>query len=42
MMELIQEIFALYGERSGWFLGLLRDHFLLSGQAILLDRKSVV
>lgn len=37
MMELIQEIFALYGERSGWFLGLLRDHFLLSGQAILLS-----
>ena len=37
MMELIQEVFALYGERSDWFLGLLRDHFLLSGQAILLS-----
>lgn len=37
MMELIQEIFALYGARGGWFLGLLREHFLLSGQAILLS-----
>ncbi len=37
MMELIRSIFALYGERSHWFLGLLWDHFLLSGQAILLS-----
>ena len=37
MGELIQEIFALYMERSDWFLGLLWDHFLLSGQAILLS-----
>lgn len=37
MMELIQSILALYGERGGWFLGLLWDHFLLSGQAILLS-----
>ncbi len=36
-MELIQAIFALYRERGGWFLGLLWDHFLLSGQAILLS-----
>lgn len=36
-MELLQEIFALYAARSGWFLGLLWDHFLLSGQAILLS-----
>ena len=37
MMELLQSIFALYRERGGWFLGLLWDHFLLSGQAILLS-----
>ena len=37
MGELIQEIFALYAGRGGWFLGLLWDHFLLSGQAILLS-----
>jgi len=36
-MELIQSILELYEERGGWFLGLLRDHFLLSGQAILLS-----
>ena len=37
MMETIQAIFALYRERGDWFLGLLREHFLLSGQAILLS-----
>ena len=37
MMETIQAIFALYRERGDWFLGLLWDHFLLSGQAILLS-----
>lgn len=37
MIELIQSVFALYGERWDWFLGLLREHFLLSGQAILLS-----
>lgn len=36
-METIQAIFALYRERGDWFLGLLWDHFLLSGQAILLS-----
>lgn len=37
MIELISSVFALYGERWDWFLGLLREHFLLSGQAILLS-----
>ncbi len=37
MMELLQSIFALYAERGDWFLSLLWDHFLLSGQAILLS-----
>ena len=37
MTDLIQSIFALYRERGDWFLGLLWDHFLLSGQAILLS-----
>jgi len=37
MVELIQSVLALYAERGDWFLGLLRDHFLLSGQAILLS-----
>ena len=37
MMATIQAIFALYRERGDWFLGLLWDHFLLSGQAILLS-----
>ena len=37
MLELIRSVFALYRERGDWFLGLLWDHFLLSGQAILLS-----
>ncbi len=37
MVELIRSILALYTERGGWFLELLRDHILLSGQAILLS-----
>lgn len=37
MGELIQSVFSLYVERSEWFLGLLWDHLLLSGQAILLS-----
>ncbi len=37
MGELVQEVLALYAERGDWFLGLLWEHFLLSGQAILLS-----
>ena len=37
MMELIRSVFTLYVERSDWFLGLLWEHFLLSGQAVLLS-----
>ena len=37
MIDLIHSVLALYRERGDWFLALLRDHFLLSGQAILLS-----
>ena len=37
MVELIRSILALYTQRGDWFLELLRDHILLSGQAILLS-----
>ena len=37
MAELICSVFDLYRARGNWFLGLLWDHFLLSGQAVLLS-----
>ena len=37
MIELIRSVLTLYAERGDWFLGLLRDHILLAGQAILLS-----